>query len=135
MLVESLVTNRRGSRMDNGNISHDAGQPVVDLMTEMIGASLDRSTLDPVTLMQVRIAALVAVDAPPLSYLMNLAFASELGVTSEQVEGVLIAITPVVGTPRIVAAAGAIARALGIAIAVSDAETEAEADKMAQPIV
>jgi hypothetical protein len=30
----------------------------------MIAGSLERSTLDPVALMQVRIAALVAVDAP-----------------------------------------------------------------------
>ncbi len=101
--------------------------PVLDLLAEMVASSLDRTTLDPVTLMHVRIAALVAVDASPLSYLMNLEFASELGVTKEQVQGILMAIAPIVGTTRIVAATGAIARALGIVIAVAEAEAEAMA--------
>ena len=51
--------------------------------------------------MLVRLAALIAVDAPPASYLLNLAAASEVGVTEEQVEGVLIGIAPVVGTARV----------------------------------
>jgi len=42
-------------------------------------ASLERSSLDSQTLMLVRIAALVAVDAPPMSYLMNLEVAGDLG--------------------------------------------------------
>jgi hypothetical protein len=99
-------------------------QPVLAQLAEMIAGSLERSSLDPVALMQVRIAALVAVDAPPLSYLLNLGFATEMGVTSEQIEGILVAIAPIVGTTRIVAAAGAIARALGIAIVVSEEEDE-----------
>jgi 4-carboxymuconolactone decarboxylase len=100
-------------------------QPVLDLLMDMTGASLERSSLDPRTLMLVRIAALVAVDAPPLSYLSNLGIASDLGVTSEQVEGVLTAVAPIVGTARVVAAGSKIARALGIAIAVAE---QAEAD-------
>jgi alkylhydroperoxidase/carboxymuconolactone decarboxylase family protein YurZ len=102
-------------------------QPVFDLLAEMTAASLERSTLDPQSLMYVRLAALVAVEAPPMSYLANLSVASELGVTAEQVEGILMAIAPIVGTTRIVAAAGGIARALGMAIAVSEEEIEAEA--------
>ena len=46
--------------------------PVLDLLATMTASSLEASELDPKTLMQVRIAALVAVDAPPASYLMNL---------------------------------------------------------------
>ena len=42
--------------------------------------------------------------------------------TAEDIEGVMIAIAPVVGTPRVMAAAGHIFRALGFAIAVGDAE-------------
>ncbi len=100
--------------------------PVLAQLAEMIAGSLERSSLDPVTLMQVRIAALVAVDAPPMSYLLNLSFAGELGVTGEQIEGILVTIAPIVGTTRIVAAAGAIEEALGIAIVVSEWEAEEE---------
>jgi uncharacterized protein (DUF697 family) len=74
----------------------------------------------------VRLAALVAVDAPPVSYLMNLAVASDVGVVAEDVEQVLIGVAPVVGTARVASAAGKIARALGFAIAVAEAELEEE---------
>ncbi len=46
--------------------------PVMDVLVAMTAASLERTTLDPQTLMLVRLAALVALDAPPLSYLLNL---------------------------------------------------------------
>jgi len=76
----------------------------------------------------VRIAALAAVDAPPASYLANAGTASDVGITLEDVQGVLIAVAPVIGSPRTVSAAGNIARALGFAIAVIEAELEAELD-------
>ena len=104
--------------------------PVMDVLVAMTAASLERTTLDPQTLMLVRLAALVAVDAPPLSYLLNLQAAGAAGVTAEQAQGVLAAIAPVVGGPRVVAAAGNIARALGFAIAVADEEL-AEAEEEA----
>jgi hypothetical protein len=47
---------------------------------DMTAASVERSELDPRSLMLVRLAALAAVDAPPVSYLMNLAVASDVGV-------------------------------------------------------
>jgi alkylhydroperoxidase/carboxymuconolactone decarboxylase family protein YurZ len=72
--------------------------------------------------MLVRIAALVAVDAPPASYLMNLGAAAELGIGEEDVRGVLTAVAPIVGTPKVVAAAGNIARALGLAIDLAELE-------------
>jgi alkylhydroperoxidase/carboxymuconolactone decarboxylase family protein YurZ len=99
--------------------------PVLDVLAAMTAASLERSSLDPQTLMLVRLAALVAEGAPPLSYLLNLRAAGEMGVTAAQAQGVLAAIAPVVGTPHIVAAAGNIARALGIVVAVAAAEDEA----------
>ena len=46
--------------------------PVLDLLAEMTAASIERSELDARTLMLVRLAALVSVDAPPVSYLMGL---------------------------------------------------------------
>jgi alkylhydroperoxidase/carboxymuconolactone decarboxylase family protein YurZ len=90
----------------------------------MTADSIKASNLDPDTLMLVRIAALVAVDAPPASYLMNLGAAAELGIGEEQVRGVLAAVAPIVGTPRVVAATGNIVRALGFALEMADLEDE-----------
>src|SRR5262249_33195645 len=86
--------------------------PVLDLLATMTASSLEASNLDPKSLMQVRIAALVAVDAPPASYMMNLGAASEMGVDADAVRDVLAAIAPIVGTARTVAALGNIVRAL-----------------------
>lgn len=97
-----------------------AETPVLDLLAEMTTASIERSKLDPKTLMLVRLAALVSVDAPPASYLMNLGLGGKVGVEAEDVQQVMIGIAPVVGTARVAAAAGNIVRALGLAIAVSD---------------
>jgi alkylhydroperoxidase/carboxymuconolactone decarboxylase family protein YurZ len=110
--------------MSSRSPSESADSPVLDLIEEMTLASLERSTLDPQTLMMVRIAALVAMDAPPLSYLTNLEVAGKVGVTQEQVQGVLAAIAPIVGTTRVVAAGGNVVRALGIAVAVAEADHE-----------
>lgn len=100
--------------------------PVLDLLASMTADSLEASSLDAETLMLVRIAALVAVDASPASYLLNLGAASELGMDAEQVRGVLAAVAPIVGTARVASATGSIVAALGVAIEV--AELEAEGD-------
>lgn len=68
--------------------------------------------------MLVRIAALASTGAPPASYLLNLEVASEVGLSVEQVQGVLIAIAPVVGSARVASAGSSIAQALGLATAV-----------------
>lgn len=96
--------------------------PVLDLLTEMTTASIEKSQLDPKTLMLLRLAALVAVDAPPVSYLTNIGIGGEVGVEAEDVQQVMIGIAPVVGTARVASAAGKIVRALGLAVAVADAE-------------
>jgi 4-carboxymuconolactone decarboxylase len=101
--------------------------PVLDVLADMTTASIERSNLDPKTLMLVRLAALASVDAPPISYLTNLGVGSDVGVGAEEVQQVLIGIAPVVGTARVASAAGKIVRALGLAIAVADAETEEKA--------
>ena len=76
--------------------------PVLDLIKTMTKDSIEASTLDEKELMLVRIAALVAVDAPPASYLVNLGAASELGIDLDDVRGVFAAVAPIVGTPRLV---------------------------------
>jgi 4-carboxymuconolactone decarboxylase len=102
--------------------------PVLDLLARMTADSIEVSSLDPQTLMLVRIAALVSVDAPPASYLMNLGMASEVDIDAAQVQGVLAAVAPIVGTARVAAATGNIVRALGLAIEVAELEKEAEAE-------
>jgi len=101
--------------------------PVLDLIGKMTADSLEASSLDPETLMLVRIAALVAVDAPPASYMLNIAAAKEIGIDEEQIRGVFAAITPIVGTPRVASAMGKIVRALGLAIELAEIEEEAAA--------
>ena len=97
------------------------GSPVRDLLANMTAESLAASSLDENTLMLVRIAALVAVDAPTVSYLLNLDAASEIGIDAEQVRGVLAAVAPIVGTARVASATGKIADALDVEIAIAAA--------------
>jgi 4-carboxymuconolactone decarboxylase len=103
--------------------------PVLDLLARMTADSLAISSLEPRTLMLVRIAALVAVDAPAASYVMNLGAASDVDVDLEQLRGVLTAIAPILGTARVVSATGKIVRALGVALEVAELAAEAEDDE------
>ena len=89
--------------------------PVLDLLKRMTAESIEASTLDEERLMLVRIAALVAVDAPPASYLLNIGAAGDVGIDADQVQGVLSGVAPIVGTARIASAAGNMVRALGFA--------------------
>jgi hypothetical protein len=100
--------------------------PVLDALAEITAVSLTHGTLPAREHMIARIAALAAVDAPPVSYLLNAGTATDVGITLEDVQGVLIAVAPLIGTARVVAAASNITRALGFAIAVAEAELEAE---------
>lgn len=100
--------------------------PVLDTLGEITAASIANSNLGDREHMMVRIAALVAVDAPPASYLLNAGTAADVGITLEDVQGILIAAAPIVGTTRIVSAAGNIFKALGFAIAVAEQELAAE---------
>jgi hypothetical protein len=69
-----------------------------------------------------------AVDAPPVSYLANAGAAGEGGVTADDIQGVMIGVALVAGTPRVALAAGNILRALGFAIAVADSEIADDSD-------
>jgi 4-carboxymuconolactone decarboxylase len=100
--------------------------PVLDLLKSMTADSIAASSLDVQTLALVRIAALVAVDAPPVSYLLNLEAATEVGIDPEEVRGVLAAIAPIVGTARVASATGNIVEALDIALEVAEFAAESE---------
>ena len=94
--------------------------PILDLLATMNRAGIEASKLDPQSLMLVRLAALVAVDAPPVSYMLNLEMAGEVDLDSEQVEGMLAAIAPIVGSARVASAAGKMVRALGLEISLAE---------------
>jgi Carboxymuconolactone decarboxylase family len=102
--------------------------PVLDTILDITTASIEHNSVSPRDFMLARFAALIAVDAPPASYLANASAVERAGLTTADIEGVMIAVAPVVGTPRVMSAAGHILRALGLAIAVGDAEMGGQAD-------
>jgi 4-carboxymuconolactone decarboxylase len=79
-------------------------------------AHREQTGLDPRTFALVKIAALIAVDAPPASFAWQVGNALEGGATPEDIVGVLRAVAPQVGGPRVVAAAPEIMLALGLAL-------------------
>jgi 4-carboxymuconolactone decarboxylase len=103
----------------------EVNAPVLETLLKMNEGVAANSGLDEETLMLVRIAALASTGAPPASYLVNLGAASELGLGIEQVQGVLIAIAPVIGSARVASAGSSIARAFGLATAIAE-ESEME---------
>lgn len=102
--------------------------PVLETLGEMNAAAIARSELSPEALLLVRIAALVAVDAPVSSYLMHVGAAAETDLTLDAVQDLLVTVAPIVGGPRVLSAAAKITEALGIAIEVAVAEAELEAE-------
>ena len=76
----------------------------------------DRSGLDRRSYALVKVAALVALDAPPASYLWQVSNALDAGVTPEELIGVLIAVAPQVGGPKVIAAAPELMVALGLSL-------------------
>jgi alkylhydroperoxidase/carboxymuconolactone decarboxylase family protein YurZ len=102
--------------------------PVLDTLADITAASVEHNSLPPRELMLVRLAALIAVDAPPASYLANAEAAADSGVTADDIQGVMIGVAPVVGTARVVSAGGKILRALGFAVAVADSELAGDGD-------
>jgi alkylhydroperoxidase/carboxymuconolactone decarboxylase family protein YurZ len=101
-------------------------QPVLETLAAMTAESVARCQLDANSLLAARIAALAAVGAPAASYLMHVGPAMDAGVTLDQVQNILIAAAPIIGTPRTLDAALNITEALGIVIAVVEEELEAE---------
>jgi 4-carboxymuconolactone decarboxylase len=77
---------------------------------------LERSALDARTFALVKIAALIALDAPPASYAWQVSNALGDGASPEDILAVLRAVAPQVGGPRVVAAAPEIMVALGLAL-------------------
>jgi alkylhydroperoxidase/carboxymuconolactone decarboxylase family protein YurZ len=87
----------------------------VDLVDGALTLS-EKTGLDPRTDALVKIAVLIALDAPPASYMWQVATALDNGATPEDIVGVLRAVAPQVGGPRVVAAAPELMLALGLSL-------------------
>ncbi len=88
-------------------------RPLLETVVDMTAASVERADLDPRVLMMVRLGALAAVDASAASYVLNLAAASDAKLTLGEARSVLVAVAPIVGTPKVMAAAVTIGDASG----------------------
>lgn len=102
--------------------------PVLRVLTDMTASSLEASSLGERELMLVRLAALAAMSAPPGSYVLNIGPAADVGITLEDVRGVLSGVAPIIGTARVVGASGNIARALAFAAELADELGVADVD-------
>jgi alkylhydroperoxidase/carboxymuconolactone decarboxylase family protein YurZ len=94
--------------------------PVLDTIAALTEASIERTDLKEDELVLVRLAALAAVDARPISYLAHIGVAAEAGVTVERVQDVLVAVAPIIGTARTMSAAVNITEALGLAVVAAE---------------
>lgn len=105
-------------------VDHATGEALLALAlgdTALLGDASDLreqlradSNLDPKTFALVKIAALVALDAPPASYLWQVRGAVLAGASAKEILGVLTAIAPQTGMPKVIAAAPEIMVALGL---------------------
>jgi alkylhydroperoxidase/carboxymuconolactone decarboxylase family protein YurZ len=85
--------------------------PVLETLAQMTVGTLERSGLDERTYFLVRLAALITLDAAPVSYLLNLGAAADAGVDLETARGLVVAIAPVVGSARVASAVSKVIRA------------------------
>ena len=92
-----------------------AGEPtVVEGLLGLLLENLEDSGLDRRVHGLVRLAALIALGAPRAAYAGQVGFARGAGATPEEVLGVLVAVGPLVGMPRVLAAAPELMAALGV---------------------
>ena len=74
--------------------------PVLETLADINRVWVERTELDPASLILVRLAALIAVDAPVGSCLLHVGPAAEVGVTLDQAQDVLVAVAPIVGASQ-----------------------------------
>ena len=87
-------------------MSARSDDPVLETVAAITAASLERCDLPADAVVMIRLAAL------------------------EDVQNVLVAVAPIIGTARTMSAAVNITEALGLAVAVMEAELDAELDAM-----
>lgn len=115
----ATTTNNKKAGERLGALSEEQG-PVLETVMRLHLDTIELCNLDARTYHLVRLAALVASGAPPMSYLAFMTMAQDAGVSAEEAEAVLVAIAPITGAPRITAAAGNILRGLGIGAVVEE---------------
>jgi len=98
----------------------EGGSPLLTTISTMTSTSIQQADLEQREILLVRLACLVALDAGRASYLYNLAGPSAPALRPQEVEAVLVAAAPLLGTARVVSAAERISEALGYAISVPD---------------
>jgi 4-carboxymuconolactone decarboxylase len=76
-------------------------------------SSPELSGLDPRAHALVRIAAMIALDAGPPSFMSAVSAGLDAGLSREEIVGTLVAVTPIVGVARVVSAAPNLGLALG----------------------
>jgi 4-carboxymuconolactone decarboxylase len=92
-------------------VLHDEG-----CIQSMLGIRLSTNeapALDPKTQALVRLGGLVALGAAPVSYHWAAEAALDAGATAEEVVGTLVAVAPISGLARVVAATPEVALAIG----------------------
>jgi alkylhydroperoxidase/carboxymuconolactone decarboxylase family protein YurZ len=108
-------TLRRLAMIDEGFVENDAG----------LGLGLGKtSALDPRTAALLQVAVSVAIGSPAVCLEWSATRALAAGATDDEIADVLLAIAPVAGLSRIVAAAPEIATALGYDIGAALEETD-----------
>jgi alkylhydroperoxidase/carboxymuconolactone decarboxylase family protein YurZ len=121
----SVIMTLGSQTIDGSWIMAKGENPVLSTLLDINAVSLERTELDPQSLILIRLAALIAVDAPVSSYLLHLGAGAQAGLTLEQAQDVLVAVAPIAGTPRTAAAAAKLAEALGLAIDIAESELSA----------
>lgn len=85
----------------------------IDALLSEESANATLAGIDPRAHALVRIAALVAVDAAPPSYMSAVEAGLQAGASYDEIVGTLIALVPIVGVARVVSAAPNLGLALG----------------------
>ena len=93
-----------------GLLDHDP--TVIDLLREHRLALESRSGLDEATIELVRLGTMVGLGAPSDAIASHVTRLRDLGVATDTIYGAVIAVIPLVGVPRLVAAGTAIADAI-----------------------
>ena len=85
----------------------------IDALLSDDRASVSVSGIDPRSLALLRIAALIAIDAAPPSYMSAVEAGLDAGASYDEIVGTLIAVMPIIGVARVVSAAPNLGLALG----------------------
>jgi 4-carboxymuconolactone decarboxylase len=93
----------------------EGGGPVLEALARMNEGLPESPEIDERTTLFMRFAALVALDAPPASYLVTLALGEQTGISAEAVQAALVKLAPVVGGPRVLSAATKVMQAMQMA--------------------